>query len=259
MFAKNTDKEWEKWGATEEYFAVIGYDEFRKTNLTDDKKAVFFKSGQDHVAYILKMIKAHINPQYNPKQVLDFGCGVGRLVVALAEIAEHVIGLDVSESMLNEAKRNCESRSIRNVEFLKSDDDLSSLEGKYDLIHSFIVFQHIPVKRGERIFEKLLSHLEDGGICVAHFTYAKSYDNKMTSFLRPGMRWIKKYIPFAMQFSNIIRGRPSGDPGVQMNTYDLNRLSYLIQKNNVTNLYVEYSDHEGELGVLVFFQKPKKT
>jgi hypothetical protein len=37
------------------------------------------------------------------------------------------------------------------------------LKGKYDFIHSYIVFQHIPVERGKRIFEKLLAHLETGG------------------------------------------------------------------------------------------------
>jgi len=62
------------------------------------------------------------------------------MVIPLAGISESVVGVDVSESMLNEAKRNCESLSIKNVSFVKGDDNLSALNCKFDFIHSYIVF-----------------------------------------------------------------------------------------------------------------------
>ena len=88
----------------------------------------------------------HIDPSFSINHALEFGCGVGRLVIPLAKIAKRVTGIDVSESMINEAKRNCESRKINNVFLTKTDDSLSLLANNYDFMLSFIVFQHIPAK-----------------------------------------------------------------------------------------------------------------
>jgi len=153
--------------------------------------------------------------------------------------------------MLNEANNNCEFLSIKNVEFCISDDNLSILNGKYDFINSFNVFQHIPAKRGERIFENLLSYLEDGGVGVMHFTYA--CDSKIK--IRKIGRLIKKCIPLGKNFINLIKGRKFFDPGIQMNAYDMNNLLYMMQKNNVSEIYAEYSDHGGWLGMILYFRK----
>src|SRR5436853_4984695 len=45
---------------------------------------------------------------------------------------EQVVGVDVAESMLAEAARNC--ASLPNVKLLPGDDLLSRVEGKFDLI-----------------------------------------------------------------------------------------------------------------------------
>jgi cyclopropane fatty-acyl-phospholipid synthase-like methyltransferase len=159
--------------------------------------------------------------------------------------------MDISESMLEEANANCRTRGLNNVEFLKSDDDLSLLHGKYDFIHSFIVFQHIPVERGERILANFFAHLEDEGICVLHFTYADSQQVK--NFARS---LIMKYIPLAKNFINLVKGRGFFYPTMQMNKYNLNKLFYILQQKNVRNFFIEFTDHGGYLGVILFFKKP---
>lgn len=146
-------------------------DKFRKDNLTDEAKEEFFSSGLSQINHMLENIRKHIDPLYAAKNALDFGCGVGRLIIPLSKVVNNVTGIDVSDSMLNEARKNCETQFVSNVSLLKSDDNLLLLNGKYDLIYSFIVFQHIPVKRGVGIFKNLLSRLENGGVCVIHFTH----------------------------------------------------------------------------------------
>src|SRR6185369_10304549 len=143
MFNRGTDHEWEKFGKKDPYFGVLTADKFQRQNLTDESKEEFFKSGYDYVENVVITIRKHIDPTFSIEKALDFGCGVGRLVIPLAEISKSVDGIDVSESMLNEARKNCESRSIANVNLLKSDDNLSGLNDTYNFIHSFIVFQHI--------------------------------------------------------------------------------------------------------------------
>ena len=250
MFKSNTDKDWEELGRSDPYYGVVTHDRFRCSNLTDENKEEFFRSGYDHVNTVMKNIRRHIDPAFTIKKALDFGCGVGRLLIPLADIAENVTGVDVSDSMLNEARKNCEIRSINNVILAKSDDNLSTIKEKYDFIYSFVVFQHIPVLRGERIFKNLIAQLEDGGVCVIHFTYAKDSRTKKLVGL------IKKHIPLAKNFINLIKGRSFSTPQIQMNDYNLNRLLSVIQLYlNVRELFVEYTNHEGTLGVIIYFKK----
>ncbi|MFN0314292.1 MAG: class I SAM-dependent methyltransferase [Burkholderiales bacterium] len=251
MFNGNTDKEWEKFGKNDPYFGVLTHDKFRKINLTDENKEEFFRSGFNHIDNVLEKIRRHIDQTFTIKKALDFGCGVGRLVIPLANVALEVTGVDVSDSMLNEAKKNCEARSLKNVVLVKSDDNLSLSNDKYDFIHSFIVFQHIPVTRGERIFENLIAHLESDGICVVHFTYAK------TSTIRKIIQFMKKYVPLSSEILNLIMGQRVFAPQMQMNAYDVNRLFLTMQKANVFGCYSEFTNHGGELGIVVYFKKPR--
>lgn len=252
MFNKNTDREWEKFGQNNPYYGVLTLDKYRSTNLTNESKEEFFRSGFEYIDTISKKLMMYIDSEFTITQALDFGCGVGRLVIPLSQISEHVTGIDISASMLQEANRNCEIKSISNVDFVKSDDNLSLLKSrKYNFIHSVIVFQHIPAARGVLIFEKLILHLQTGGCGVIHFTYGK-----VDSLARRTLSNIlKRYIPFGVNFINIFKGKSFFAPTMQMNKYDLNRLFLIMQKNNISNFHAEFTNDSGELGIILYFQK----
>ena len=263
---QSTDKEWEKWGSKDPYFGVITHNEFRSRNLTDEGKIKFFETGRDEIRHVLEVARRHLDPNFSPKKALDFGCGVGRLVLALAEIAEHVVGVDVSKSMLRKAHKNFEERSVRNVSLLGSDDNLSSLNGLFDFILSIIVFQHIPVERGRLIFSHLLEQLEDGGIGVIQITYAKTR-YKQTHGVSPKEGVLEQFKIYKNRLKKVLRRRgysllrrPAlGDPEMQMNPYNLNELLFQMQESGIRDFYAEFSDHGGELGVFLYFQKPKQS
>ncbi len=250
MFNSDTDKEWEKLGRNNPYFGVLTDDKYRTSNLTDENIGDFFESGSEHIKHVLKFIRNHIDPNFTIKKALDFGCGVGRLVVPLADHAQRVTGIDVSASMLTEAKKNCENKSIKNVDFAPSNINLSSFNGTFDFIHSYIVFQHIPVKRGESLFENLITRLASGGVGIIHFTYAN--DN----YIRKIVSWIKSYIPLSKYFFNLIKGRNIFTPEMQMNLYDLNKLFSIMQKFNIFEFHAEYTNHGGYFGIVLYFRKP---
>ena len=254
MVNRETDKEWEKFGKEDPYFGVLTHEKFLTINLTEETLEEFFKSGFDYIDNLFGTIQQPIDQDFTVKKALDFGCGVGRLVIPLAKVALEVTGIDVSDSMLKEAKKNCESRSINNVVLVKSDDNLSALNGKYAFIHSFIVFQHIPVTRGEQIFENLIEHLESGGICVAHFTYA--YNSRRKRFYNNLIRFIKRDIPLSNNIISLIKKIKAPGPHMQMNSYDLNHLFLMIQRANIVDFYTEFTNHGGMLGVVVYFKRP---
>src|SRR5690348_8156867 len=118
----STDSEWEAWGARDPYYGVITLPKFRSAALTPETRAEFFRSGHDHVAHVLATIRTHIDPAFAPQRVLDFGCGVGRVLIGLADIAPEIVGVDVSPSMLAEARRNCDEQGGSHVKLAVSDD-----------------------------------------------------------------------------------------------------------------------------------------
>jgi SAM-dependent methyltransferase len=67
-------------------------------------------------------------------EVLDIGCGIGRLLVALAPEVKRAVGIDVSAEMVKAAQQRC--GRFPNVEVLKGDgrglDGLNSLSGLRD-------------------------------------------------------------------------------------------------------------------------------
>ncbi len=254
MFADDTDREWERFGQCDPYFGVWSAERFRRANLSAESREEFFESGHDYIQAVLNNIRLHIDPGFTIKRALDFGCGVGRLVIPLARVAEEVTGVDVSDSMLAEAKNNCAEHSIENAVFVKSDDDLSLLKGKYDFIHSFIVFQHIPATRGEKIFVRLMERLEDGGVGVLHFTYR--IPNSTSSAL---LLLVRKYVPLTKNLMNLIKGRPFHYPGMEMHSYSINHLVLAMQQAHIPGCYTEFTDHGGSLGILVYFKKPKSA
>jgi 2-polyprenyl-3-methyl-5-hydroxy-6-metoxy-1,4-benzoquinol methylase len=243
----STDIAWEEWGRRDPYFGVITDPKFRRSEMDDHVKREFFESGESHAHGVLTTIRRYIDPEFAPRTVLDFGCGVGRLLIPFAKVADEAVGLDVSSSMLQEAQRNCDEHGLRNVRRLDSDDSLSTLTGTFDLIHSCIVFQHIPAERGRAIFSKLLQHLRPGGVGAIHLTYSKTRFAS-THGIAPAPL---AAMPSPDASTQLI---PSGaDPEIQMNPYNLNEILFLMQRRGVQQFHAEFSDHGGELGVFLFF------
>lgn len=49
--------------------------------------------------------------------VIDFGCGIGTISLAVAKQVGHVIGIEIVESAVEDAKTNAQANSIQNVSF----------------------------------------------------------------------------------------------------------------------------------------------
>lgn len=250
MIPGDPDREWEKFGRKNPYYGVLSGEKFREDKLNDDSLTDFFKSGQDYIDFVLKTIKTSVYPEFSPSTALDFGCGVGRCSIPLACVCQSVVGVDVSDSMLNEARKNCSEQSIKNLELVKSDDTLSRVSGPFDLVHSSLVFLHIPPKRGERIFARLIELLSDNGVGAIQFVY-----NREETGLLKIMGRFRKKIPLLHYCVNLLYGKPLLDPLMEKNVYDLNRLLGILHKHACGNLHLRFCE-KGKLNtVVLFFQK----
>lgn len=249
MVRNSTDRAWDKFGALCPYFGVIT-DARYLSGAEGDAREEFFASGKSHVDRMFENVRVLLSGEFAPDRALDFGCGVGRIAIPLARRVGHVVGVDVSESMLEEARRNADAAGVNNLTLLPSDDDLSRLEGRFDFVHSYIVLQHIPPARGARIFQRLVDRLEEGGVGVVHVTYAKRFPR-----WRRAVQRLTATFPLSYGLVNLLRGRPYGYPQMQMNDYDVNRLLRQLQESGCHDLLVRFSDHGGHLGVVLYFHK----
>lgn len=200
--ANDTDRDWELWGKTDPYYGVLSAPQFLNTNLQEDSLRAFFRSGDEHVDHVYKTIERVIDPGLSPERVLDYGCGVGRLVIPFAHRSKHVVGVDVSPSMLKLARENCVKSGANSVRLIHVAELENLPSNSFDLIHSVLVFQHIPVDRGERIFKKLLSLLAGGGVGAIHLTYCD-----VRNPVRRSLAILHRRIGFLHSLLNLVRGQ----------------------------------------------------
>jgi SAM-dependent methyltransferase len=272
-----TDLDWERLGQTAPYWAVLTNDKYRPESLDDAKLVEFFASGEQWIEHFFRTARAHLDPAFAPRRALDFGCGVGRLVIPLAERCDAVVGVDVSDSMLREADRNCAARGLKNVTFVKGDDELAGVEGRFDLVTSYIVLQHIPTHRGFRLFRRLTELVSDGGCGVLHVTYSKAEfgsvpaggmaDYPQLAIPNGGWFHLARLIrAIKIRLAKTWSGRraakhkagpqdPAAPVVLQMNPYVLNPLLHVLQAAGVREFFTEFTDHGGDLGVVTYFRK----
>jgi len=246
----NTDKAWEHFGKHDPYFGVLSEDKFRHSHLDSSRKAEFFESGEAHVSELYRKIETISGRPFEPQRVLDFGCGVGRLLIPFSRRAQSVTGVDVSESMLKEAANNLASFGMANALLVVGDDGLSRVPGKYHLVHSVLVFQHIPVDRGEKIFAAMLGKMESGGYATIHVSFASQL-GKAGNLIQ----WGRKYLPGFQMAANLLKGKPLATPVMETNCYSLSRLFQIAFESGCTVEKTDMLEQKGFLGVILFLRK----
>jgi len=240
---------WQKLGEVAPYHSVLVAEEYRPENLTADHLDRFFDSGRRHVAELMEWVR-QLRPGFTPRTTIDFGCGVGRLAIPLAGVSGQVLAVDVSEAMLEEARRNCRNAGVENVRFLTT-SELGGLEpGSANFVHSFIVLQHIEPSEGHPLIERLVALLEEGGIGALHVTF---HDDR--PLLPRMLSWIRNHVPGAAALQNLLRGRPPGEAVMQMHTYRLDRIFRLLHDRGCHAVAARFTQHGVYRGVFLVFER----
>jgi len=108
---------------------------------------------------------AYLAPHLRPDDLLlDVGCGPGSITVDLASRVGRVVGVDLSEEVLEEARARAEG--VSNVSFAAADVyDLPFEDGTFDVVHAHQTLQHVadPV----RALKEMRRVCRPGGIVAA--------------------------------------------------------------------------------------------
>lgn len=110
--------------------------------------------------------------KYRSRKILELGCGTGRITIPFKEAGFDIVGIDLMETMLKQAREKSKKKSLE-IPFLLSDIrdfDLTNRYGKFDMIYApAAVFQALLTNYD---FQKMLScvnkHLNPNGRLIFH-------------------------------------------------------------------------------------------
>jgi ubiquinone/menaquinone biosynthesis C-methylase UbiE len=114
------------------------------------------------------------------KNALDFGCGTGRSTRFLKSLGFHTVGIDISEEMVNIAKKLDPAGEYRVI----SDGDFSCCTAhSFDLVLSAFTFDNIPtLEKKVALFTGLAGLLKKTGTMINLVSSPEIYTHEWTSF-----------------------------------------------------------------------------
>ncbi|KAK5938221.1 hypothetical protein PMZ80_009191 [Knufia obscura] len=107
----------------------------------------------------------HIKPHF---KILDLGCGPGTITADLAALVPQgsVIGMEIVESVLEQARSLADSRGLTNLTFQTGDaNNLGFGEGEFDVVFCHQLLQHVKDPVG--VLREMKRVCKSGGIVAA--------------------------------------------------------------------------------------------
>lgn len=156
---KTVQKHWDHYGARDPFWAILSHPE--KRNGAWDVRE-FFETGISEVEAAVRYVES-VYPLAHKRRALDFGCGVGRLTQPLGAHFEQVYGVDISPSMIGQAREF--NRLGDRCQYLHNDrSDLSMFPDRsFDFIYSNLTLQHVPPRYSRKYIAEMVRVLAPGG------------------------------------------------------------------------------------------------
>ena len=234
---------WDAFAAREPYFAVLTHARYLRANFDAAAEAEFFDSGEEYVSELYGIVRARVAPHFAPVSVLEYGCGVGRLLIPFARRATTVTGVDVSKAMLAVAKTHAEKAGVMNVELLLE----LPADRTFDLVNCFLVLQRLRPSEGLDLLKRLAKYVREGGVGVFHFPYRAK-----VAPLVSVARTARARLPGVNALANVVRRKPASFPFIESNAYDLNEVFGVLQDAGFESPHVVFTRH-GDLDSVIVY------
>jgi len=121
------------------------------------------------------------------KDVLEYGCGVGRWIHLFKQLGTNWKGVDISEDMLSLAMNEYKDVELKKV----TDDTIPYPEKSMDLVYSITVLHHNTYNAQERIASEMVRVLRDGGYVLILEDLGQS--GEFNLFPRERESWVKLF------------------------------------------------------------------
>jgi ubiquinone/menaquinone biosynthesis C-methylase UbiE len=126
--------------------------------------SAYAELGIDNTNYLaFRDIPQLIQKHAKGLETLDYGCGAGRSTRFLKELGLHVVGVDISQEMLDQAVSRDGSTSYYNIQ----SKQLPFEREHFDIVFSSFVFLEVSTKKEiESIFSEMMRVLKRFGVIV---------------------------------------------------------------------------------------------
>jgi 2-polyprenyl-3-methyl-5-hydroxy-6-metoxy-1,4-benzoquinol methylase len=242
--------EWDRWGA-DIYFANTGERAHRGRVAGE-----IFEQGEAYLAGLERRFYDLGTPLRRDGTALDFGCGVGRVLVPMASRFTRAVGVDVAQSMLDEAARHLggQRADLRLYDGVDVDGCLGDL--RFDFLHSTRTIQHIPPADGLRILRSLLARLEPGGMALIQAPMSAP----RTLFHR--LNAAREHSPLLIRLGHVLAGGRTEfratDPVHHWYLYSADRLLPLFHEAGCEVRHVELDpDPRGRFRAIWYLHRPR--
>lgn len=128
-------------------------------------------------------LKKHLPGEFQPRKILDYGCGLGETSHFLSELFPnaHVTGAETSLNAIEHAKSKYKKKSVA---FIPAEE--LPQHGPYDLCYTNGVFHHIEPQNRAAALKQIHQSLNPGGVFAL-------FENNPWN---PGTQMVMHHIPF---------------------------------------------------------------
>jgi len=98
------------------------------------------------------------------RDALEFGCGTGWLACHIAPGAKSVVGIDLSDVVVDQANERCVKEGINNTRFAAMNaEEMTFEDGSFDLVYGSAILHHLDVPHSVAEIHRVLRR---GGIAL---------------------------------------------------------------------------------------------
>lgn len=131
----------------------------------DQDDAEFLATAHEVLVALRNEIRRGLPSPPSEARFLEIGCGPGRLMKPMSELCAEIHGVDVSDEMIERARRNLAGIAHAHPHVGTGSTLERFAGGSFDFVYSYAVFQHIPSR--EVVFsylEETVRVLKPGGV-----------------------------------------------------------------------------------------------
>ncbi len=152
----------------------------------DADEEAFRASGKVEVQELLALLKGRDTSGW---RALEYGCGVGRVMVPFSEHLAEICGIDISDEMARIGRERNAGREDLGFWVLE-DGKLPFPDASFDLVYSVHVFQHMPRKAFAEIVPELALVLRPNGLFAFQLTLPYTLRRRVQALLSAdGLSW----------------------------------------------------------------------
>ncbi|HEV7763474.1 MAG TPA: methyltransferase domain-containing protein [Thermoanaerobaculia bacterium] len=211
-------KRWDRAAETEPYYSVLSQPRFLLSRIQENP-VPFFESGEADVEKLIASIRA-IDRDARLHNVLEYGCGPGRLIPAFLRRGLAVTAVDLSPRMLTLAAKNTDA----SVVFVEQDEFHEDESSRFDLVNVARVMQHIPAADAEARVHLLARRVRRGGYLYLDFPFRSTRSTLSRVALS-----LRAQIPALNSLANTAKQRPRNTPVSPVHVHSLDTIVAALQ------------------------------